>query len=194
MCPLFVSIIFHQMIALNNYEKCFLFHLKSSFGFRDIQIFLFLSSPLFLPVNLCLRGWLKINLKVYDIFNYLNKMLIIHFVWYLVKEKRYDIETLSIDEYQITNIFIEKSCSKWAPKVSPRPLFNFGKWLRTAITCKKFLRYFERGLSKSLKKVNFSFLLTHFLLMDKVIKKKRGLELLISHSSGYKISSEKFLY
>ena len=35
--------IFHQIIALQNYEKWFSFHLKSSFRSRDIQIFVFLS-------------------------------------------------------------------------------------------------------------------------------------------------------
>ena len=34
------------------------------------------------------------------------------------------------------------------------------------------VRYFERGLSKSLKKVNF-FFLTESLLMDKIIKNKK---------------------
>ena len=58
-----------------NYEKCFLFHLKSSFRSRDIQIFLFSSSPLFLPVDHCFREWSKINLKVYDVTNCLNKNL-----------------------------------------------------------------------------------------------------------------------
>ena len=29
-------------------------------------------------------------------------------------------------EYQIKNIFIEKSCKKCAAKTSPRPLYNFG--------------------------------------------------------------------
>ena len=37
---------FHQMIALQIYEKCFLFNLKSSFRSRDIQIFVFFSLPL----------------------------------------------------------------------------------------------------------------------------------------------------
>ena len=71
----------------------FLFHLKSYFCSQDIQIFLFPSPPLFLPISHCFRGWLKINLKVYDIINCLNKNLIMYFVWYLEKEKRYDIET-----------------------------------------------------------------------------------------------------
>ena len=39
--------IFHQMIARQKYEKCFLFHLKSSFRSPDIQIFVFSYSPFF---------------------------------------------------------------------------------------------------------------------------------------------------
>ena len=87
---------FHQMVAFKNCEKCFLFHLRSSFHSRDIQIFVFLSF-LFLPVGHCFTGWSKISLKVHDIINCLNKNSITHFVWYLEKEKQCDIETLSID-------------------------------------------------------------------------------------------------
>ena len=48
------------------------------------------------------------------------------------------------------------------------------------------IRYFERGLSKSLKKLyNFISFWTQPLLMDKVIKNKRGMELVTSHSSGH---------
>ena len=61
-------------------EKCFLFHLKSSFCPQNILIFVFLSSPLFLPVSHCIRGCLKINIKVYDVINCLNKNLITHSV------------------------------------------------------------------------------------------------------------------
>ena len=39
----------------------------------------------------CFRGWLKINLKVYDAIHCLNENLIAYFVWYYEKEKRYDI-------------------------------------------------------------------------------------------------------
>ena len=94
---LYQIFISHQMIALQKLKNIFLFHLKNSFRSRDIQIFVFLSSPLFLPVCHCFRGWSKINLKVYDVTNCLNKNLITHFVWYLEKEKRYDNETLSTD-------------------------------------------------------------------------------------------------
>ena len=78
-------------------KNVFLFHLKSSFRSRDIQICVFPSSPLFLPVSHYFSGWSKINLKVYNVTNCLNKNLITHFAWNLEKEKRYDIETLPID-------------------------------------------------------------------------------------------------
>ena len=87
----------HWMVALQKLWKIFLFHLKSSFRSRDIQIFVCLSSPLFLPVSHCFRDWSKINFKVYDIVNCITKNSITHFVWYLEKEKRYDMETLAID-------------------------------------------------------------------------------------------------
>ena len=97
-----VSAIFFQFYfytkwsPFENYGKCFLSYLKSSFRSRDIQIFVFPSFPLFLSVGHCFRRWSKINLKVYDAINSLNKNLR-DFVWYHLKEKRYDIETLSID-------------------------------------------------------------------------------------------------
>ena len=50
-------------------------------------------------------------------------------------------------------------------------------------------RYFEKGLSKSLKSVNLT-----PQLMRKIMKNKKSLELVTSRSSGYKTSSEKLLY
>ena len=103
-------LIFYQMIALQNLWKLFLFHLKSSFHFRDIQISAFLSSPLFfLPVRHCFRGWSRKNLKVYDAINCLNKILITHFVWYLEKEITCDIETLSTDRDVTKEHFLWKN-------------------------------------------------------------------------------------
>ena len=117
-----VSAIFYQIFfSLNdspskNVKNLFLFHLKSSFRSRNIQIFVFLSSPLFLPVSHCFRDWSNINLKVYDIINCLKKILIINFVLYLQKEKRYDIETLSIDivlnKEHFCGTIIQKLCTK----------------------------------------------------------------------------------
>ena len=119
--------IFHQMIELQkSYEKCFLFHLRSSFCSRDIQIFVFPSSPLFLPIRHCFRGCSKIIL-VYDVINCLNKILMMHFNWYLEKKKRYDIETFSIGKVLNKAIFMEKSYRKCAPEANPKHLFNFGK-------------------------------------------------------------------
>ena len=51
------------------------------------------------------------------------------------------------------------------------------------------IRYFERRLSKNLKKLNFIFLP----LYPKIIK-KRGLEQVIIRSSVNEISLEKFIY
>ena len=84
-------------------------NLKSSFHPQDIEIFVFPSSPLFLPVSHCFRGCSKINLKVYDIINCLNEKLITHFALYLGKEKRYDIETFSIDRVLNKECFYGKS-------------------------------------------------------------------------------------
>ena len=126
-CPLcsikFLS--FTIWYPFKNYEKCFLFHLKSSF--RSWVFFVFSSSSLFFPVTHCFRGWSKKNLKVYDVINCLNKNLITHFVWYLEKEIKCDIETLSFDRELNKEHFTEISCRKCAPNGSPRPLFNFAK-------------------------------------------------------------------
>ena len=65
-----------------NYGKCL--HLKKNFHSQDIQIFVFPSSHPFLPVGHWIRGWSKINRKVYDIINCVNKNLITHFVWHLI--------------------------------------------------------------------------------------------------------------
>ena len=57
------------------------------------------------------------------------------------------------------------------------------------------VRYFERRLSKSLKKGNLHFFFRiQSLSIDKIIKNKRGLEPVTSRYSGYETSSEKFLY
>ena len=126
-CGNSASIHLKLMIALQKYGKCFLFHLKSSSRSRNIQIFVFPSSLIFLPVSHCFRGCLKINVKVYDVINWLNKNWTTHFVWYLGKGKSYDIQTLSVDRVLNKEHFYGKSCRKCTPKASPRTLFNFGK-------------------------------------------------------------------
>ena len=68
------------------------FHLKNCFCSQDIQIFIFLPSLFSLLASF--RGRLKINFKAFMMSP--NKNLMPHFVWYLEKEKRYDIETWSV--------------------------------------------------------------------------------------------------
>ena len=165
MCPLlFINFLFlTKWQTFKNKEKCFLFHLKSSFPSRDIQIFVFPSSPLFLPVSHCFRGWSNINLIVCDIINCLYKNLIIHFVWYLGKEKRYDTETLLIHRVLNKKTFLWKNHEEnMHQKLVSDPLLilvNIPKQpLHTRNFFKSKKKYFERGLSKTLKKVNIFFL------------------------------------
>ena len=124
---------FHQMIALQKLWKMLSFSSKisynhlHSFRSQDIQIFVFLSFSFLLPVNHCFRVCSQINLKVNDVINCLNKNLITHFVWYIKKEKRYAIETLSIDTKLNIKHFYGKIMLKMRTKASPRPFFNFGE-------------------------------------------------------------------
>ena len=66
--------IFNQIIALQKIWKMYFISSESSFRSQDIQIFVFPSSPLFLPVSHCFRGWSNINLILCDI-NCLNNKL-----------------------------------------------------------------------------------------------------------------------
>ena len=52
----------------------------------------------------------------------------------------------------------------------------------------------KRITKKPLKSQLYFFFQTQSLLMDKVTKNKRSLELLTSRSSGYETNPEKFLY
>ena len=118
------DLIFSRILsAIFHFWKIILFHLKSFFRSRDIQTSVFPSSPFFF-VGHCSRGWSKMNLKANDVINCLNKNLT-HFVWYLEKEKRYDMETLSINRVPNTEHFYRKVMRKDVkPKYSPRPPFS----------------------------------------------------------------------
>ena len=56
------------------------------------------------------------NLKAYDVIYYLNKNLVIHFVWYLKKAKSYGIETLSIGRVLNKEYFYGKIMQKMCIK------------------------------------------------------------------------------
>ena len=96
--------------------KKFFISSKKLFFSQDIQIFVFLPSHLFFHISHCFRSWSKKILKVYDVINCLNKKLITHFVWYLDKEIRRDIETLSIERVVNKEHFdgkiMQKMCTK----------------------------------------------------------------------------------
>ena len=57
------------------------------------------------------------------------------------------------------NIFMGKSCRKWTSKASLRPFFILVNNPKQPLHARNSFetRYFERGLSKTLKKVNFIF-------------------------------------
>ena len=89
--------IFHQITALQKLWKMFFISSKNLFSFLGYLNFCIFVFPSFFPVSHCFRSWSKKNLKIYDDINCLNKNLITHFVWYLAKEIRCDIQTLSTD-------------------------------------------------------------------------------------------------
>ena len=57
--------------------------------------------------------------KAYDVINCFNKNLITHFVWYLEKKRRCDIETLSIDRELNKEKFYGKIMQKMYTKSYP---------------------------------------------------------------------------
>ena len=85
---------------------------------------------------------------------------------------------------------MEKSCRKSASKASPRPLFYFENNPKQLLHARSSFKnkLFWTKIIKNL------FFWTQPLLIVKVIKNKRGLELVTSSSSSYETSSETLLY
>ena len=81
-------------------------------------------------------------------------------------------------------------------KIAPDPflilLSNPKQLLHARNSCK--IRYLERGLSKDLKKLTLFFLSNPVPFNGQSYKNKSDVELVISHSSCYETSSEKFPY
>ena len=116
-----------------------------------------------------LRGWSKINLEVYDVSNCLNKNFI-YFVWYLEKEKRYNIETLSIDRVLRKEHFYGKKHAenvhqKLVPDTFLILVYN-SKQLLHARNCFK----------KALKKLNLFFLSNLIPFSEQDHEKQKGPE------------------
>ena len=56
---------------------------------------------------------------------------------------------------------MEKSCRKCAPQARPKPVFNFGKYPKTAIACDKFFLkkdILKEDNQKALKKLTLFFI------------------------------------
>ena len=118
--------IFHHMIALQKLWEMFISP-KKLFLFSRYSNFCNLSSPILSLSATALEVDSRKILKVYDVVNGLNKNLVTHYVWYLEKEIRLDIETLPIDRVLNRTFLWKKSFRKYTPKASPRPHFNFAK-------------------------------------------------------------------
>ena len=116
-CAVFYQIvIFPQIIALQKLWKMFFISPKKFFSFSRYSKFCIFVFPSFFPVSHCFRGWFEKNLKVYDVINCLNEKLITHFAWYLEKEIRCDIETLSIERVLNKEHFYGKIMQKMCTK------------------------------------------------------------------------------
>ena len=106
----------HQNIAIQKLWKMLFISSKKLFSFSRCSDFCISVFSSFFSVSHCFRRWSKINLKLYDMINCLIKNLITHFVWYLEKKKRYDIETLSIGRVLNKENFygkvMQKICTK----------------------------------------------------------------------------------
>ena len=94
----------------------------------------------------------------------------------LRRRKRMTLKLCPLMGYHIKNIFMEKSCKKCAPKVSPRPLYNWSITQKSHCMQEILLkvRYFERGLSKRLKKGNFIFSFDPVPFNGQIFQKQKG--------------------
>ena len=139
---LYQIFIFSQVIAPQKLWKIFFISSKKLFSFLRYSVFYISVFPSFLPFNHCVKGYLKINPKIYDVVNCLNKNLITHFVWYYGNEKRYGIEALSIDKVLNEEHFMSKSCRKCAPLLvnNPKQLLDARNYFENKIFWKRIIK------------------------------------------------------
>ena len=96
---------------------------KKLFPFSRYSKFCISDFPSLFHLDHYFRGWSKINLKAYDVVDCLNKNLI-RFIWYLEKEKKYDIETLSTDK---DHLYVKTLQKIWTPTKTILILVNNSK-------------------------------------------------------------------
>ena len=184
------------MIVFQKLWKIFFISSKNLFSFSRYSNFCIFAFPYFSPCQSLLES--LIQYKDSDFVNCLNKNLIIHFVWYLEKEKRYDTEPLAtVLNNTVLNKkhFYGKIMEKMYTKSSRWPLFYFGKLPKTATACKKFFwkqDILKKDYQKPLKKQTLLFLSNPVLFNGQSYQKQK--EPGTSLSSGYKTSSQNCFY
>ena len=111
-------------------EECFLFHLKSSFRSWDISIFVL---TLFMYKDGLIRKLRSTsNLWRHNLDNKQLQYTNTHIARYLKKSLQPDNEIGSV------NIFLQKSCTKYGDKTSPRPSRQNQIWANNWIYSLKF--------------------------------------------------------
>ena len=148
--------------SFNNHGKFFLFHLRSSFYSPVIQIFVIFALSL-------------------------HKTMVKNKSWYFEKI----IDTFKHKEDLILNIKNWKSlCKKYVEKVHQKLVTGpLGK--KPTKTQSMHEKFFERGLSKSFKKLTLFFLVNPLPFYGHNYKKQRDLKIVTSFSSGCKIVQKK---
>ena len=79
---------------------------------------------------------------------------------------------------------MKKPCRKYAPEANPRPLFTFGKYLKTAIACKEFFYksdILNKDYQTALKKLTIFFVRTACRLYSYVIRMSLVYYILVYH-------------
>ena len=106
---------FHQIIAFKKIMKNALNVSSKKFFIFNIFRCSCFHLPLFFPCQPLLPKIIKINFKVYDVINWLDKNLKI-LIWYLEKERRSDFETWPIDRVSNKENLYGKSIQKMSTK------------------------------------------------------------------------------
>ena len=108
--------IFHQMIAIQKLWKIIFVSSKKALFVLEIFKFLYICPSLFFALSAIALEIDSRKMLVYDVVNCLNKNLNTHYVWYLEKEIRCDIGTLSIDRVLNAEHFYGKIMQKMCTK------------------------------------------------------------------------------